>query len=139
MPNLPTKLLLLKVCLPAFMLFSGSAYPQQVHTQDQNIDAQLERAKDLVFTDAKLSGKISDSVIVLAKKQNKPLIEAVAWNLKGIVMSFIGTPDSALYYYAQSEKIGIRTGDKKTIAKALKIRTYPWLKRESTAKRCPPY
>ncbi|MES2455988.1 MAG: sensor histidine kinase [Bacteroidota bacterium] len=128
MPNRPTKLLLLKVCLPAFMLFSGSAYPQQVRNQEQNIDAQLERAKDLVFTDAKLSGKIADSVIVLAKKQNKPLIEAVAWNLKGIVMSFIGTPDSALYYYAQSEKIGLRTGDKKTIAKALQNKNLPLAK-----------
>ncbi|RZM27236.1 MAG: hypothetical protein EOO88_14120 [Pedobacter sp.] len=125
MPTKPTQFLLLTVCLPVLLLFTGTAYSQQDNQIDKLLDAKTMRAKAVVYSNAKLSSKISDSIIVLSKLHNKPLAEATAWNIKGIVMSFIGTPDSALHYFEIMEKLGVKTGDKKTIAKAKQNKNLP--------------
>ena len=125
MPTKPTKLSLLTVFLPAFFLFAGKTYCQQDNAIDKLLDAKMARAKAIVYANAKLSSKISDSIIVLSQKYNKPLAEATAWNIKGIVMSFIGTPDSALHYFGLMEKLGMKAGDKKTLAKAKQNKNLP--------------
>jgi two-component system NarL family sensor kinase len=129
MPTNHTFTTLCKTMFLILLLLPSKLYSQKTATPDQVLDTKINRAKNLVYSDAKLSGKIADSVIVLSRQYNKPLVEATAWNIKGIVMSFIGTPDSALYYFEKMESLGVRTGDKKTLAKALQNKNLPLAKR----------
>ncbi|TCD00174.1 tetratricopeptide repeat-containing sensor histidine kinase [Pedobacter psychroterrae] len=128
MPNNHKKFLLLTVSLLFITTVWSRTYSQQVNAIDQVLEAKTARAKTLVYSNAKLSSKVADSIIVLSKKYEKPLAEATAWNIKGIVMSFIGTPDSALYYFDKMERLSIKTGDKKTLAKAKQNKNLPLAK-----------
>lgn len=103
----------------------GESIAQQNSAIDQLIEAKTNRAKSLVYSNAKESAKVADTVISLSRKHNKPLNEATGWNVKGIIMSFIGNPDSALFYFNKTEQIGLRTGDKITIAKARQNKNLP--------------
>ncbi len=128
MPNNHKKFLFLTVFLLFITTVWSRTYSQEVNAIDQVLEAKTARAKTLVYSNAKLSSKVADSIIVLSKKHEKPLAEATAWNIKGIVMSFIGTPDSALYYFDKMERLGIKTGDKKTLAKAKQNKNLPLAK-----------
>lgn len=106
------------ICSLAATIAASHAYAQKNSGTDQLIEQKTARAKSLVYSNPKVSAKMADTVIQLSQKYNKPLNEATGWNIKGVIMSFIGNPDSALYYFSKTEQIGLRINDKQTIAKA---------------------
>jgi len=103
----------------------GKSFAQHATSIDQLIEAKTNRAKSLVYSNAKESAKVTDTVILLSRKYNKPVNEATGWNVKGIIMSFIGNPDSALFYFIKTEQIGLSIGDKATVAKARQNKNLP--------------
>jgi two-component system NarL family sensor kinase len=116
------KMLSLK-CYPTLVLLAlfgcvGLVKGQHTAAIDQLIDAKTAKAKSLVYANAKVAAKVADTVIQLSRKHGRPLSEATGWNLKGIVMHFIGSSDSAMIYFQKTEEIGLRVGDKLTLAKA---------------------
>ncbi|RZJ75492.1 MAG: tetratricopeptide repeat protein [Flavobacterium sp.] len=111
--------------LLAILFIASNVNAQKQTTIEQQIDAKTARAKSLVYSNAKESARVADTVIQLSRKHNRPLNEATGWNVKGIIMSFIGNPDSALFYFEKTEQIGLRIRDKLTIAKARQNKNLP--------------
>jgi two-component system, NarL family, sensor kinase len=111
--------------LLAILSVASNAFAQKQTAIEQLIDAKTARAKSLVYSNAKESARVADTLIQLSRKYNKPLNEATGWNVKGIIMSFIGNPDSALFYFEKTEQIGLRINDKLTIAKAKQNKNLP--------------
>ncbi|RZJ89421.1 MAG: tetratricopeptide repeat protein [Chryseobacterium sp.] len=111
--------------LLATLSVASNAFAQKQTAIEQLIDAKTARAKSLVYSNAKESARVADTLIQLSRKYNKPLNEATGWNVKGIIMSFIGNPDSALFYFEKTEQIGLRINDKLTIAKAKQNKNLP--------------
>jgi two-component system NarL family sensor kinase len=114
-----------KLLLLGLLIVAGNAFAQQDAAINKLIDTKVARAKSLVYSNTKLSGKIADTVIRLSMLHNNPISEATGWNIKGIIMSFVGNPDSAIFYFAKTEKIGRRINDKLTLAKALQNKNLP--------------
>ncbi len=102
---------------------AADVYSQQ--PVDDILAASIQRAKNLVYSDPKRSERVADSVILLGKKHNRPLAEAAGWNIKAILKHFTASPDSALKYFENSERLGIRANDKLTIAKAKQNKNLP--------------
>ena len=115
----------LQIALLAIISVASKTNAQKPTAIQQLIDAKIERARSLVYSNAKESARVADTVIQLSRKHNKPLNEATGWNVKGIIMSFIGNPDSALIYFEKTEQIGLRIQDKLTIAKAKQNKNLP--------------
>ncbi len=92
------------------------------------IEAKVALAKSILFSDMKRSAKIIDSVLVPIKKYNLQLQEASLYNLKGIIFNFSGKQDSSVIYFEKSEGIGLKIGDKLTIAKAKQNKGMPYVK-----------
>ncbi|TKB97153.1 tetratricopeptide repeat-containing sensor histidine kinase [Pedobacter cryotolerans] len=111
--------------LLAILSIASNVCAQKQTAIEQLINAKTSRAKSLIYSNAKESARVADTVIQLSRKHNKPLNEATGWNVKGIIMSFIGTPDSALIYFEKTEQIGLRINDKLTIAKARQNKNLP--------------
>lgn len=92
---------------------------------DDILKVKIQLAKDLVYSDAKRSERVADTVIQLSKKYDRPISEAVGWNVKAIIKHFTDSPDSALTYFEYSERLGIKAADKLTIAKAKQNKNLP--------------
>jgi two-component system NarL family sensor kinase len=116
---------MMMLCGLVAMGAASPAYAQKNSGIEQLIEQKTARAKSLVYSNPKASAKVADTLIQLSQKHNKPLNEATGWNVKGIIMSFIGNPDSALFYFNKTEQIGIRINDKLTIAKARQNKNLP--------------
>lgn len=111
---------LIYIC--CLLLPAADVFCQQI---DDVLRDKIQRARDLVYSDAKSSERAADSVIQLSKRYNKPVSEAVGWNIKGIIKHFTASPDSALKYFEISERLGIKANDKLTIAKAKQNKNLP--------------
>ncbi|TCC93503.1 hypothetical protein EZ428_01665 [Pedobacter frigiditerrae] len=90
------------------------------------INAQINLAKDIVFSDMKRSNRVADSVLVSLRKYKLELEEASIYNLKGIIYNFSGKLDSSLIFFEKAEQIGLKIGDKLTIAKAKQNKNMPY-------------
>lgn len=92
------------------------------------IEAKINFAKSILFSDMKRSAKVIDSVLGPVKKYNLQLEEASLYNLKGIIFNFSGKQDSSVIFFEKAESIGVKIGDKLTIAKAKQNKGLPLVK-----------
>ncbi|MES3016382.1 MAG: tetratricopeptide repeat protein [Bacteroidota bacterium] len=112
------------VCICCLSIWAADAFSQKP-TIDDIINVKTQLARSLVYSDAKRSERLADSVIQLGKKHNKLVAEAVGWNIKGVLKHFTSSPDSALKYFQYSEQLGIKANDKLIIAKAKQNKNLP--------------
>ena len=118
-----------KSLLPVLCIYIVLICNCDLFAQDNNIDNTLnvktQLAKDLIYSDAKRSNQVADTLIRLSQKHNKFIFEAVGWNIKGIIKHFTSSPDTALRYFGISEQLGIKANDKLTVAKAKQNKNLP--------------
>lgn len=100
-----------------FIGLSSASFAQQTDVESL-LKIKIKLSRDLIYSNPRRSDQIADTIIQLSKKYNRPMFEAGAWNVKGILKHFTSSPDTALKYFTISEELGLRAKDKLSIAKA---------------------
>lgn len=110
--------------LSVIQLNSNAQTPSSI----SKIETRITFAKSILFSDMKRSAKLIDSILISVKKYNFQLEEASLYNLKGVIFNFSGKQDSSLIYFEKAEAIGLKIGDKLTVAKAKQNKGLPYVK-----------
>ncbi len=116
---------LLKISLiSVFILLLNSKASAQI-TVEENLNQKAQFAKSLVFTNPAKGELIADTIIRLSQKNKLALLEATGWNIKGVINAFTSSPDSALKYFNNSERLALKANNKLALAKAIANKNIP--------------
>mgnify|MGYP001270370567 CR=1 FL=1 len=107
-----------------FIMFFNQTVYSQISVESQ-LDQKAQLAKTLIFTNPAKGDLIADTIIKLSQKNKLFLLEATGWNIKGVIKAFTSSPDSALKYFTNSERLAIRANDKLALAKAIANKNIP--------------